>query len=69
MKKTSKLSVVIPRDKTDADAKNQVKLPQSVSELTVEAGDQRRKLYLPDPLVGKAVKSAKFQDNYLVVSL
>ena len=49
--------------------KNQVKLTQSVSELTVEAGDQRRKIYLPDPLVGKAVKSAKFQDNYLVVSL
>lgn len=49
--------------------KNQVKLTQSISELTVEAGDQRRKVYLPNPLVGKVVKSAKFRDNYLIVSL
>ncbi|MCU0570873.1 MAG: ArsA family ATPase [Oculatellaceae cyanobacterium Prado106] len=48
--------------------KQQVKLTQMGSELTVEAGDQRRNILLPPQLQGQPVTGGKFEAPYLVIS-
>jgi anion-transporting ArsA/GET3 family ATPase len=50
-------------------AKKEVKLTQNGSEITVEAGDQRRNIDLPAAWSGRSVTGAKFTNNYLELSI
>ncbi len=48
--------------------KKQVKLTQFGNELTVEAGDQRRNIFLPPELRDLPLQSGKFEAPYLIIS-
>lgn len=48
--------------------KKQVKLTQFGHELTVEAGDQRRNIFLPPELRDLPLQSGKFEAPYLIIS-
>jgi anion-transporting ArsA/GET3 family ATPase len=47
--------------------KKQVKLTQFGNELTVEAGDQRRNIFLPPKLQNLPLQSVKFEAPYLII--
>jgi anion-transporting ArsA/GET3 family ATPase len=49
--------------------KKQVKLTQYGSEIAIEAGDQRRNITLPPSWQGRSVTGAKFQNNYLELTI
>lgn len=49
--------------------KKQVKLTQLGSELTIEAGDQRRNLLLPPELREQSIQAGRFEAPYLVIEL
>ena len=49
--------------------KKQVKLTQNGSEITVEAGEQRRNIQLPTQWSDRSVTGAKFTDNYLELTI
>lgn len=49
--------------------KEQVKLTQNGSDITIEAGDQRRNIALPPTFSGRSVTGAKFTNNYLELSI
>jgi len=49
-------------------SKKQVKLTQFGNELTVEAGNQRRNIFLPPELRDLPLQSGKFEAPYLIIS-
>ena len=61
---SSKIRVFLP-----GFAKKQVKLTQNGSEITVEAGEQRRNIELPSRWSDRSVTGAKFIDNYLELTI
>ena len=48
--------------------KKQVKLTQHGQEFTIEAGDQRRNIFVPSQLQKLSVKSGKYEEPYLTIS-
>ncbi|MCS6960730.1 MAG: ArsA family ATPase [Pseudanabaenaceae cyanobacterium SKYGB_i_bin29] len=66
--------ITIDRDKYQVKlffptfSKKEIKLVQLGPEVTIEAGDQRRNVFLPPEWGARQAKGAKFQDNYLIIS-